>query len=144
MELGLVVGRGLVDSNGRVVTLENFTQHLGSVVGVDLRNLIRTVVNTSTKEEYNTLMKVYESGGWRWADGSISTFNRGQWDDAKRNICVDAHDCFQYGLKGFYSKKNCRIISPNEFYDIEGILLQRVEEVVVLHDTIKTLLTKRS
>jgi len=33
---------------------------------LELTSLKKTAVNSKTQEEYDTLMQVYECGGWKW------------------------------------------------------------------------------
>jgi len=88
---------------------EAIKRSLRKIVWVELKNLPNIVVYTPARDDWNTLMKVYESGGWVWADGSFPTADRGQWDTGRKN-CVNAHNHFQFGSRSFYERKGRAVI----------------------------------
>ncbi len=90
-----------------------------------LTPLEKTAVHSQTQEECDELMRVYEIGGWKWADGGLPTKNS-SWIE---EICFDAKENFTYSDKDFYLKSNYKVISTQEFYNIQKITPERIKEM---------------
>ncbi len=102
-----------------------------------LKPLKNIAVNTPTKEEYSELMRVYECGGWRWADGSSPTesddWTRGYAKYAEE-MCISVPHLgfdleFGYADKETYYRIGYKAISPQEFYDKENITPEMLKEI---------------
>ena len=93
---------------------------------LDLIPLEKTAVNTPTQQEYNTLMQVYECGGWEWLGGDLPTQDN-IWKNQRKETFVLAgvlyeenrKNIFQYGKKCQHLFNDWSIISPKEFYDTQ-------------------------
>ena len=103
---------------------------------IKLTPLERTAVNTQTQEAYDTLMQVYECGGWRWYRGSSLT-SGDHWKGYKEKICMDAGYNFHnnqeglicYGPTRDFNEKGKEIISPQEFYNKQNITPEMINEI---------------
>lgn len=111
---------------------------LASIQNIKLEPLERTVVNTKTQEEFNELLRVYERGGWRCGGGALSISCLEKfWNDYKEETCVSAgvdyrfeqKGRFGYGIKSFYLKKNWNVISIQEFYEMQKITSDKLNEI---------------
>jgi len=95
---------------------------------LSLAPLEQKVVNTETQEEYDTLMQVYECGGWKWNGGSLPTqFSR--WGMSKMKTCVRTGTDFTYTDKQFYQDNSLEVISTQEFYDVQNINSEMIKEI---------------
>ncbi|MCK4650458.1 hypothetical protein KAT36_04480 [Candidatus Pacearchaeota archaeon] len=95
---------------------------------LNLTSLEGTGVRVPTQEEYDTLMQVYECGGWDWNHGKLSTsFNC--WNKYEEETCVRAEERFVYANNEFYIERNQKILSTSEFYDIQKINLEMIKEI---------------
>ena len=101
-----------------------------------LTPLEKTAVNAPTREDYNTLMRVYECSGWKWHDGkNPSEINR--WEIYGSDFCagVGVHwgtnkvKVFGWGDKENYISLDGKIISIEEFYKIQKITPEMIKEV---------------
>jgi len=84
---------------------------------LELKELENTAVHISTQESYDTLMQIYEIGKWEWPDNTPTEHNF--WKSYKQQTCIPIKNRFRYGNKEFYIKKNWRILTPKEFYEIQ-------------------------
>ena len=106
---------------------------------IKLTPLEKTVVNTPTQHDFDTLMRVYECGGWKWDGDMLPT-----------EVTLPHVETIGVGLQtclttGTYNGKsegkfawckfnearqdNKRIILPEEFYEIQRVTLRQVIEV---------------
>ncbi|MDO8516987.1 MAG: hypothetical protein Q7S33_02575 [Nanoarchaeota archaeon] len=103
---------------------------------IQLTPLEETAVNTSTQEDYDTLMRVYECGGWKWGNGSKPTMGN-NWNSYKANYCIDLGIHYRTKAKGEFcggsmewnSSNNWTIISPKDFYQIQKITPEMLNEI---------------
>jgi len=80
-----------------LLKLENLTQQLGKIVGIDLEPLEEIAIHTPTQKEYDTLMKVFEAGGWKWFSGELPTDSlKLLWKEYRDKCCVEAFNSFKY------------------------------------------------
>ncbi|MDO8516872.1 MAG: hypothetical protein Q7S33_01995 [Nanoarchaeota archaeon] len=105
---------------------------------LNLTHLVKTAVNTPTQEDYNILMRVYECGGWKWNGGErVPTKEINRWNMYSSNNCVCAGITFNtanlghfgYSSKSFYVSNNWKVISPQDFYQIQKITPEILNEV---------------
>jgi len=87
---------------------------------VKLKELRKTVVNIKTQEEYNELMKIYEDAGWMW-DGDNEPTTSDIWDEYRERTCVEAENLFVYGYTDSWKRGGYKIISFQEFLEIQGL-----------------------
>jgi len=102
---------------------------------LNLTLLEKTAVHTPTPEDYDTLLQVYECGGWRWAGKTFPTsYLNWKYED---KTCIDVGVSYlakrkgEFGFAGinFYNKEKCKIISLQEFYNIQKITPQMIKEI---------------
>src|SRR3989344_6841424 len=92
---------------------------------LDLMPLKKIVVEISTQKDYDELMQVYETGGWRWGSGDLPTIYN-HLAENKEKVFVGAGISFSKNLKEFFEygyeePKNYNIISVKKFYEMQGI-----------------------
>lgn len=95
---------------------------------IELTPLEKIAVNAPTQGEYNTLMQVYECGGWKWSMGTLPTFND-FWNKFETETCFRIADAFSYWDKDWYLKEGFKIILPQEFYDRQEMTPEMIREV---------------
>ncbi len=108
-----------------------------------LKPIEKTVVHTSTEEDYWDLMQVYECEGWKWSSGSLPT-QSSVWNTNKEETCIAAgvnypngiYDKGRFGFtnRKFYMRKNWKIISTQDFYDTQKITSEMFNELNVWFD----------
>ena len=109
---------------------------------VKLTPLEKTAVNTPTQEVYNELMRTYELGGWKWRGGGDLPTQYDGWNDYKKDTCVDAgyydeksnKEGFKFAKRKWYQSENWKIISPQDFYDIQNITPEMLQEINIWFD----------
>jgi hypothetical protein len=105
-----------------------------------LTPLEKIAVHTPTQEEYDTLMRVYECGGWKWIDGRLPTKqDKNYLSLSEKDACIPAgidwHSgkakLFNWGRIGSYLREGYKILSTREFYQQENVTdadINRVNE----------------
>ncbi|MDP2672709.1 MAG: hypothetical protein Q8O84_02770 [Nanoarchaeota archaeon] len=115
---------------GRKLFLENGKPKL------NLTPLEKTAINAQTQEKHDELMQIYEAGKWRW-NGRILPTNYSNFIFYKEKNCVEAGISCYNNLKGFfgcssekfYKSRNWKLISINEFYEMQGIIKEDLFEL---------------
>lgn len=105
---------------------------------IKLKSLEKTVVHTKYKDDYTTLMQVYELAGWMmvchqaenpttlnlWEsyeeDTAITAGLISQGNDQKRFVFDNVCD---------YLKEDRKIITPENFYALQGITKEKLDEI---------------
>jgi len=96
---------------------------------ITLKELKETAVNTLTQEIYNTLMQVYECGGWKWYGGDLPTQDN-YWTYYKGKTCIRVKNEFSYEDEKYYRKTiGYKIISTKRFYKIQNITPDMLGEI---------------
>jgi hypothetical protein len=95
---------------------------------IELIVLEKTVVHTPTQEEYDVLMQVYEGGGWEWNGGDMPT-DGNPWDWYTVGTYVEVDKCISYDSKSIYKEERYNIISPQKFYETQGITSDTLTEI---------------
>lgn len=101
---------------------------------IQLRPMKRTVVQVPTKEEFVTLMRIYESAGWKWMTRDLPTKSDGVWNIHKKQTCVITKNKFTYSPKLFHRVLFQKIISLDEFYKFQGIKKQQLDMINKLYE----------
>jgi hypothetical protein len=98
---------------------------------INLVNLAKTAIQTSTEEDYLKLMMVYECGGRKWGSRFLPTDNN-VWYEYGIQTCVNV-DCrnrrLYYSSKDYYQNKGYRLISPRTFYRIQKINSKQILQI---------------
>jgi hypothetical protein len=96
---------------------------------IKLTPLTQTIINITTQDEYDTLMKIYDAGNWKWSDNTNSIM-KNKWLKYTKRTTIDAKNEFFYEDKIIEKivTKN-RIISLKEFYKIQNITQNTIEEL---------------
>ena len=95
---------------------------------IKLTPLEKTAVEALTQKEWDTLMQVYECGGWKWYNKSLPT-TLNKWELDKEETCVIAEDEFGYRDRNSFLEMGCKVISPNNFYDKQKITRDKLNEI---------------
>ena len=102
---------------------------------IKLTLLKKTVVHTPTQEKYDTLMQVYECGGWRWASEDLPT-SLNCWEARGGEMAIkvgtsdkDKKGFLIYGMVGSYESEGFQIISTQEFYNKQNITDNMIKEI---------------
>lgn len=99
---------------------------------MELTPLEETWVNTPTREYYNELMRIYEIGGWKGGYGHLPTIKLKGIDfmkEYKEKTCIEAKDRPHYCNIDYAINKNYRVISKQEFYEIQKITPEMLKEI---------------
>ncbi len=100
---------------------------------LDLIPIKETAVNTPTQKDYLNLMRVYECGGWIWSGENLPTESY-NWKTHTEETCIESLEKFRYGTIEYNQKQGSDIISPREFYDIQNINPEMINEINVWFD----------
>lgn len=103
---------------------------------ITLKSLKKTAVNTPTQEDYWNLMGIYECGGRKWYSGHLPTQNN-YWGAYGEKTCISVKSRFGYSREGDYRRAGCKIISTQEFYDIQKITPDMLREIKNYFETKK-------
>ena len=90
---------------------------------IKLTPLEATVVNTRRYEDFVSLMRVYECGGWTWSTGELPTSCLNLWNEYEGGTYVGINDKFKYGK---YIYEGDEIISIQEFYEKQNITQEQM------------------
>lgn len=86
-----------------------------------------TAIHTTTQEEYDEAMRVFEEKHWRWVGGDYPT--RGNpWYEYKEETCIWYKDKFHYSEREWYEDNNYTILSFKEWQEEEGIVEETQDE----------------
>jgi len=106
----------------------------------------KILVHTPTQEEYVELMRVFECGGWRYLGGSLPT-KYNYWKYNREETCISAGMNYlmggEVGKIGYQDKQiclneGCKVILPNEFYEIEGVTPEIRKEINEYFDNLES------
>jgi len=106
-------------------------------VHLNLKKLHNVVVHTYTQEEYDTLMQIYETAGWKWCSGSqlLTTEYDNAWLSNHQDTCVEAKDGFFSGSFSLFDiNLNRKIISIQDFYTEQGITSDIIKKINTWYD----------
>jgi len=121
-----------------LITPTNLVGYLDTLLHIHLNPLEGTAIHVPTQQEYDTLMKIYEIGGWRWMAGNIPT-QWNNWTLLRERTCIGAHNPFCHGNIEDYKEQNERIIKPEEFYSLSGISTLEAKAIAQIFDGAKIL-----
>ncbi|MFZ5955779.1 MAG: hypothetical protein ACOYT4_05115 [Nanoarchaeota archaeon] len=86
----------------------------------------KTVIDIQNEEEFNTLMRIYEFAGWTWASGTLPT----EFSWTGQYICGNNKKLTYIAKRDFdLVKINLRIISIEEFYQLQGIKPELITQI---------------
>ncbi|MGV8140975.1 MAG: hypothetical protein ACP5NW_00885, partial [Candidatus Woesearchaeota archaeon] len=115
-------------------TLEDILKrNYDGIPRIELKAIETSYINTITSVEYDTLMLVYEAGGWKWGNGTEPT-DSNIWDVLREKTCIKTENHFSYGttngilLTNSVTKSTIRIITPIEFYESQNITPEMIIE----------------
>ena len=95
---------------------------------LNLTPLELTAVHTPSQNEYDDLIQVYECGGWKSNSGNLPT-SINYWMHEKEETCVRAKEIFAFWDIESYQKDGWDVISPQEFYNEQGINQEQIQEI---------------
>lgn len=92
------------------------------------------VVRPQTQDEYDQLMKIYESGGVKWTMTRKKPTEINLWPKLKGDTCITANfpsedKDFTYGRKRFFECENKKILSVNEYIIFQKILPDKIKSI---------------
>ena len=102
---------------------------------IKLTPLEKTAINTKTQQEHNTLMQVYECGGWRWSGGELPTYSKDRGDEEEISVTggyvfyTNAINRFSWGFQRFYLDNGWKVIPTKEFYNKQNITDDMIKEI---------------
>jgi len=100
-------------------------------------------VPTQSQSEYRNLMRAYECGGWKWSGGVLPTqINALKLHREETCIGAGVHYSsgiynggeFEYCNREFYQQRNWKIISTQDFYDVQKITPEILKEINIWFD----------
>jgi hypothetical protein len=97
-----------------------------------MKELKNTVVNVKTQEEYDELMNMYEKAGWKWCDGEKPSEYNGYKHYSE--TCIDAEDRFCYKSVDSSKKRGEKIISLQEFKNMQEKTFKTLEVGDLIQD----------
>lgn len=105
---------------------------------ITLNPLKNTVVRTQTPEEHNTLLRVYESGGWTWLVGDLPT-SRNHFNTFRDRTYLTTEDGFLYGSidAPWILEGRKRIICPEEFYRTQRLTSSDIKNIDCFFDELQ-------
>jgi hypothetical protein len=107
---------------------------------LELKILENTAVHTPTQKEYDNLMQIYDAGNWQWELNTSIECNYFYRDNAE--TCLTAGKSYYKKIekkiavspKEFYTKRNWKIISLEEFCTIEKITQKIIKQLNEYYD----------
>lgn len=101
---------------------------------ITLTPLEKTVVHTPTQQDYDTLMRVYECGGWITINGKIPTkfpshfpsFFEYAYD---AGICRGQREKFGWWSTNQAIEDDKTVILPEDFYEIQNVSLRQILQI---------------
>lgn len=99
---------------------------------IKLMPLEKTVVNTPTRQDYTTLMRIYECGGWKWNGGGTPTLCNLEkiYEKYARKTCIEIRNDFHFAHSEYYKRAQiCTVLLPEEFYEIEKVSLRDILKI---------------
>lgn len=98
-----------------------------------LKELPNTVVHVPTQAEYDELMQIYEDAGWKWCSGRKPKVAK-RWDAEEEETCVEVKNSFGYAIKTFYENQGWKIITLQQFKELQGLTTMRYKQGDILVD----------
>ena len=83
--------------------------------------MVKTAINCKTKEEFIKVLEIFDKKGWRWGGGDKPLDKIYYWDEYKEETCIGYKNYFEYSPKEWYLEEGWKIISFEEFLEIENI-----------------------
>ncbi len=95
---------------------------------LNLTSLEKTAVKVPAQNDYWTLMRIYECGGWKGKYGELSAKNN-LWTTYKEETCIGSENDCQFARAEYYAKIRWNVISLEEFYKIQKITPEMIKEI---------------
>jgi len=103
-----------------------------------LKELEKTAIHTPTQNGYDTLMQIYECSDRKWIEDIILPTEFNAWKGYGEKTCVQAYNKFQYGdIEEVNEYGNYKIITSKEFYEIQKITQEIIQEISQWFETNK-------
>jgi hypothetical protein len=132
------------ESNPIETQLENKLKYnIKKIPKLELIPIENTAVNPKTQKEYDTLMQIYDAGEWKWKNyATDNPTSDNQWKKYAQETSIDAgieysshqEKTFKFANKEFYQSEEYKVISTQEFYDIQNIKPETVKEINKWYD----------
>ena len=107
---------------------------------IKLESIPLAAICVSSQKEYDTLMQVYECGGWEWTSGLSTDFNAMLRDNGNliSEIYIAAHLTRSERINGYAANilayDTWNAISTQEFYKLQNISKDDIEKISVWYD----------
>ena len=88
---------------------------------------LHKLVYLPTQNDYWDLMKIYECGGWKWITGVYPT-HYNNWISLGEETCISIGDNFTSKRRAPF-QPGTEQITPQKFYDIQGITPEMLKKV---------------
>ena len=95
--------------------------------------MVKTSINCKTKEEFIKVLGIFDKKGWRWSGRDKPLENIYCWDDYEEETCIGYENYFQYTYKEWYLKNGYKVISFEEFLEIESMPEEIVRQEMILN-----------
>src|SRR3989339_860205 len=119
-------------------TNSNFTKDENRKPILILKELEQTAIHTPTQDGYDTLMQIYECSDRKWIEDIILPTEFNAWKGYGEKTCVQAYNKFQYGdIEEVNEYGNYKIITSKEFYEIQKITQEIIQEISQWFETNK-------
>ena len=82
--------------------------------------MVKTAIHTKTKEEFKRVLEIFDKKGWRWNGVNELLDKTYYWDEYKEENCIRYENYFGYSPKEWYLRNGYKIISFEEFLEIEN------------------------
>jgi hypothetical protein len=107
---------------------------------IKLNPLEKTAVNVPTPESYVQLMRVFESGDWKWRGGNKPTAY-GNYGFYSEDFCIgmgideDDKDEIGHAPEYYWLKQNVKVISSEKFYEQQkDVTPEKLKEINAYFD----------
>lgn len=97
---------------------------------IQLEEIVNHVVHTPTKEDFDTLMRIYEAGGWTRWDNLFPTCKRSDvFSIYKKETCVNASNLFTNTSRNESASEKLVIMTTQDFYHKQQITPEIISEI---------------
>ena len=95
-----------------------------------------TVINTKTKAEFKKVLQIFDEKNWVWCDEDKPLEFINLWDNNRKETCIKYKNRFSYGSKEWYEEDDYKIISFEEFLEMEELEVPKLSEEQIRQEMI--------
>ena len=90
---------------------------------------MKTAIHPKTKAEFKKVLQIFTKKKWVWSSGDKPLDYINYWNDDKEETCIEYGNNFSYSRKGWYEENGYKIISFEEFLEMEGLVKLSEEQI---------------